>query len=122
MMDLNGPARKKQTLEDKQQEKARLMSKFKAHRRSEFVALCEKEPRLPAFKKEIRGASAHSIAQLVCTSWVRTAAPDIQYAVLRLIDKEASRQARFQGAEPLDDPLPPARNLYLFSREIFALR
>lgn len=122
MIDLNGPSRKKQTLEDKQQEKARLLSKFKAHRRENWKTLTAQEPRLADFKKAIRGAHPRDILGLVLTSWVRVASVPVQHEALRLIDKEASRRVREQGGEPLDDPLPPERNLYLLSREIFALR
>lgn len=122
MIDLNGPTRKKQTLQDKQQEKARLLSKFRAHRREEWAGLTSKEPRLVDFKKAIRGETPKQIYSRVIGSWVRFASNEVQYAVLRLIDNEATRQTRYAGNEPLDDPLPPARNLYLASREVFALR
>lgn len=122
MMNFNGPKAPKQTLQGKQEEKARLLSKFKAHRREEWAKLTAKEPRLAQFKKAIRDQSPQDIARLVHLSWLRTAHKDIQYAALRLIDKEAARQTRSQGGEPLDDPLPPQRNLYLVAREVFALR
>lgn len=114
---------KPRTLAEKQEEKARLLRKAKAARRSDWAELIDQEPRLIGFQQDLRRSrEPRSILTGLADSWVRLAPMPVRYAVLRLIDRHASKQARFAGRAPLDDPLPPQRNLYLAAREMLAVR
>lgn len=111
------------TLADKQEEKQRLLKRARASRRADWVALIEQEPRLIGFQKALKKVgNPHLILMRLADSWVRHAPMTVRFAVLRLIDRHANKQARFAGRAPLDDPLPPQRNLYLAAREMLAVR
>lgn len=111
------------TLQEKQDEKARLRTKFLTERRREWTELCEQEPRLPAFRKALRQMrDPRAILLRLADSWVRRAPLEHRYAALRLIDAHANRETRFAGRAILDDPIPPDRNLYLAAREMLAVR
>lgn len=113
----------KQTLDEKQAEKSRLMVKFKAAQRAKWAELSAEEPRLPAFKKALRKMDdPKTILVRLSESWLRTAPLAHRYAALRLIDKHSAKMARQEGREPLNDPLPPGTNLYLTARELLAVR
>lgn len=112
-----------QTLQEKQDEKQRLVKAYRFHKRAEWQALCEQEPRLVPLRSAIR--SAHDPKRLyaaLADSWVRFAPADVRYAVLRLIDKQSDKIKRQLGGEALDDPLPPERNLFFAVKEMLSLR
>lgn len=114
---------KPRTLAEKQDEKARLLKKARAARRVDWAELIELEPRLVGFAKALkRQREPRAILARLSDSWVRGASMPVRYAVLRLIDRHAAKQARFAGRTPLNDPLPPQRNLYLAAREMLAVR
>lgn len=111
------------TLQDKQQEKQRLLKAFRAARRQEWEELCTAEPRLPGVKRQLRTMREPKVLLLrLSDSWVRSAPVPVRHAVLRLIDKHADREARFAGRPILDDPIPPGRNVFLVAREMLAVR
>lgn len=111
------------TLEEKQAEKQRLARAYVIKKRADWLALCEREPRLVPLRKAIRAARDPSQLYLaLADSWVRFAPADVRYAVLRLIDKQSDRIKRQQGGEALSDPLPPARSLFFAVKEMLALR
>ena len=111
------------TLQEKQAEKQRLAKAYLARKRSEWAALYAREPRLAGFKKAMRRETdpAHALVMLA-DSWVRFADADVRLAALRIIDAQANRMARFKGGAALDDPIPPARNVFLAAREMLAVR
>lgn len=114
---------KKQTLQEKQDEKARLRKKFHAHKRKQWAELCEREPRLPSFKRQVRRFSdAASLLVWLADHWVRQAEQDVRHAALQQINRHADKMARAEGRAVLDDPLPPARNVFLASRELLEVR
>lgn len=111
------------TLEEKQDEKGRLWKRYRVEKRAEWNALCEREPRLAAFRSALRRCyNSKPILLWLADSWLRRADADIRHAALRLIDRHAWRQAQFQGREALDDPLPPATNLFFLSRQLLEVR
>lgn len=114
---------KPQTLEAKQAEKQRLNTAWRAAKRKEWRELCEAEPRLPLFRKALRRTQspAHILSQLADSPLRRGPLP-VRYAVLRLIDRHSWRMLRRQGQAPLDDPLPPATNLFFAAREMLEVR
>lgn len=113
----------KQTLEQKQAEKDRLAKAYKLAQRIRWQEFCEREPRLPAFRKAVRRhTSPAGLLTMLADSWVRLADPDIRHAALRQIDLHANRMARASGGLALDDPLPPGRNVFLIAREMLAVR
>lgn len=112
-----------QTLAQKQEEKQRLRKAYLSWKRQQWAGLFQREPRLSEFKKAVR--REQDPARLLVTladSWVRFADADIRLAVLRIIDAQANRMARRNGGEALNDPIPPARNLFLAAREMLAVR
>lgn len=111
------------SLQDKQDEKGRWLRNFLRHQRERWAELCEREPRLVGLRKEIR--RTHTPADtlsVVADSWARSADPDVRHAVLRQVDRHASRMARFSGRAALDDPLPPQVNVFILAREMLAVR
>lgn len=114
---------KPRTLDDKQEEKDRLLTKYKAAKRREWQELCEAEPRLAAFRRDIRRMDTPAqILTSLADSWLRFAPPAHRYAALRQIDNHANRMALAQGRSALDDPFPPDPNLYFAARSLLAVR
>lgn len=114
---------KPRTLQDKQEEKSRLWRKFLAAKKAEWAELCEQEPRLPVFRREVRRTrSPAETLLLLADSWVRAAPQHVRHAALQQINRHADRMARAEGRAVLDDPLPPARNVFLAAREMLAVR
>ncbi len=113
----------KQTLQEKRDEQQRLSKAYKANKREQWDELVEREPRLIPMRAAIRGsANPSELFQNIADSWVRFAPSEVRYAVLRMVDDHANRQARLAGRAILDDPLPPGRNLYHATRELLAVR
>lgn len=113
----------KQSLVEKQDEKARLLSKYRAAHRQKWAELCAREPRMMSFRRAVRKAETPAALLVdLADSWVRRADDEVRYAALRQIDRQANRMARFQGRAVLDDPLPPKLNLYFAAREMLAVR
>ncbi len=111
------------TLDEKQDEKSRLLIAYRAAKRAEWTQLCVLEPRLPAFRTALRRfTDPRAIVFWLADSWVRTAAPDLRHAALQQIDRHAWRMARQEGRPILDDPLPPQTNLFFVSRQILGVR
>lgn len=111
------------TLQDKQDEKARLSRAFRASRRAEWAELCEQEPRLLGIRSALRAIDDPRLLLIrLADSWVRTAPADVRIAVLREINRHAERMARREGRAILDDPIPPAINLFHASRELLGVR
>jgi hypothetical protein len=111
------------TLQDKQDEKNRLMKAYRASKRQEWADLTAQEPRLLDFKKSLRAMrQPQQVLAMLADSWVREAPMPVRHAALRLIDKHADREARFAGRPILNDPLPPDRNVFLVAREMLAVR
>jgi hypothetical protein len=110
-------------LQEKQAEKQRLAKAYLARKRLQWAELVQREPRIASFKKAIRRQSdpAQCLVWLA-DSWVRQAPAETRYAALRIIDAHAVRMARLQGGEALNDPIPPARNVFLAAREMLAVR
>ncbi len=114
---------KPMTLQDKQDEKGRLLSAYKAGERQRWADLCEEEPRFPRIKSELRKMrNPTALLVRLSDSWVRRAPMEHRRAMLRLIDKHANRECRFAGRPILDDPVPPGRNVFLVAREMLAVR
>jgi len=114
---------KPQTLQAKQDEKQRLAKAYRASQREQWRELCEQEPRLPLYRKALR--KTQSPAQVLSTlaeSPLRRGAPNVRYAVLRLIDRHCWRMLRRTGQAPLDDPLPPQTSVFFVAREMLELR
>lgn len=120
---MNAPVQPKRTLADKQDEKGRLLKAFRAARRAQWAELCEAEPRLVGIRSALRSIEdPRAIVTRLADSWVRTAPADVRIAVLREINRHAERQARREGRAVLDDPIPPAVNLFHASRELLGVR
>ena len=120
---MNAPVQPKRTLADKQDEKGRLLKSFRASRRAEWEALCEQEPRLREVRRALRTLhDPRAILTRLADSWVRSAPADIRLAVLREINRHAERNARREGRAVLDDPIPPAVNLFHASRQLLGVR
>lgn len=112
-----------QTLQDKQDEKNRLMKAFRAARRQEWAELTEQEPRLIEFKKALRTMREPAqVLSYVSESWVREAPEKVRRAALRLVGKHCDREKRFAGRPVFDDPLPPDTNVYFTIKGMLALR
>lgn len=85
--------------------------------------MCEREPRILAFQKDVRKMeSPKAILEYVSRSWVMQADADTRLCALRIINKHADNMALKQGGPRLDDPIPPARNLFIAARELLAVR
>lgn len=111
------------TLEEKQDERARLAKKYRAHRRERWNDLIAEEPRLVAFKSSLRRMrDAREVIHRLADSWIRRAPPHVRLAGLQLIEQHSQRERRYRGLAPLDDPLPPRRNVFLVARELLAVR
>lgn len=111
------------TLQDKQDEKGRLWRSYRRAKREEWRELCEAEPRLIGFRKTLRRAQdPRALIQQLADSWLRNAPANVRFAALQQIDRHAWRMARLSGAQPLDDPMPPARNVFITARELLAVR
>ena len=114
---------KPRTLEEKQAEKARLQVKYNAQKRREWTELCEQEPRLPALRRAIRRhTSGPEFLSRLADSWIRTAPERIRRTALNLILAHSDTVARREGRQPLDDPLPPATNVFFVARAMLAVR
>jgi hypothetical protein len=113
----------KQTLEEKQAEKARLSKAYKARKRQQWADLLRSEPRLRDFRRKVRAIqSPAALLVALADSWVRNAPTETRYAALRIIDKQLTRIARFNGGQELDDPLPPKRSPFHTAKEMLAVR
>lgn len=113
----------KRSLQDKQDEKGRLLRAFRASRRAQWAELCEAEPRLTGIRSALRRFDdPRALLSRLADSWVRQAPSDVRIAVLREINRHAERVARQQGRAILDDPIPPAVNLFHASRELLGVR
>lgn len=113
----------KRSLQDKQDEKSRLLRAFRASRRAQWVELCEAEPRLNGIRSALRRFDdPRALLTRLQVSWVRTAPADVRLAVLREINRHAERQARREGRAILDDPIPPAVNVFHAARELLGVR
>ncbi len=111
------------TLSEKQDEKGRLWVAYRAAKRAEWAELCEREPRLPLFRKALRRLSdPRAIIFWLADSWVRSADTDLRHAALQQLDRHAWRMAREQGRAILDDPLPPQTNFFLVARQLLGVR
>lgn len=111
------------TLAEKQDEKGRLLKAFRASRRAEWADLCEREPRLTGIRSALRAIdNPRAVLTRLSDSWVRLAPADVRFAVLREINRHAERMARREGRAILDDPIPPAVNLFHASRELLGVR
>lgn len=120
---MNAPVQPKRTLADKQDEKDRLFRAFRAARRAQWAALCEQEPRLAGIRAALRAMDdPRAIVTRLADSWVRSAPADIRLAILREINRHADRMARREGRPILDDPIPPAVNLFHASRQLLGVR
>lgn len=116
-------SRAKPTLQEKRDEKSRLLRAYRATHRQLWSELCEREPRMMGFRRFVRGAATPADLLVgLADSWVRSADSEVRYAALRQIDRQANRMARFSGRAALDDPLPPALNVYLASRQMLGVR
>lgn len=114
---------KPRTLEDKQAEQSRLLTRYKATKRAEWAELCEVEPRLHALKSAIRRADdPRAMLRSLADSWVRRAPEQVRRAALSLVSKQEERARRAQGLDILDDPLPPHRNALMVAKELLAVR
>ena len=114
---------KARTLDEKQAEQQRLSAAYRAAKREQWASLCEQEPRLAETRLAIRRETCPAtLLRRLGDSWARRAPAPIRYATLRIIQKHSERMQRQQGAAVLDDPLPPARNLYLAAKEMLAVR
>lgn len=114
---------KKPNLQDKQDEKGRLWKAYRLKKREQWRELCTAEPRMIGFRKALRRSREprQFIARLA-DSWLRDAPADVRFAALSLIDAHGDRMARLQGGAGLDDPLPPALNVFLASRDLLGVR
>jgi hypothetical protein len=113
----------KRSLEEKQAEKERLGKAYMARKRQQWAELVAKEPRIASFKKAVRREQdPAALLVALADSWVRSAPADTRYAALRIIDAHAVRMALRAGRQGLDDPIPPARNVFLTAREMLAVR
>lgn len=113
----------RRSLTEKQDEKSRLLRAFRASRRAHFAELCEQEPRLAGVRSALRRIEdPRALLTRLADSWVRTAPVDIRFAVLREINRHAERMARREGRAVLDDPIPPAVNVFHASRELLGVR
>ena len=111
------------TLQEKQDEKDRLLKKYRYAKRRQWLELCEREPRMPALRKAIRRTrTPGETISLLATSWVRNADSDTRLAALQEVNGHAERMARYEGRAPLDDPFPPEMNVFLIAREMLAVR
>ena len=111
------------TLDDKLAEKQRLAKAYKVQERQKWAQLCEQEPRIVPLRKAIRRIECPETLLLkLADSWVRFAPLEVRYAALRLIDRQANKIKVRNGGRELDDPLPPARNLYFAARDMLAVR
>lgn len=111
------------TLEEKQAEKGRLWKAYRYAKREEWRELCEAEPRLIGFRKALRRThDPRALVHRLADSWLRTAPANVRFAALQQIDRHCWRMAQRSGAQPLDDPMPPTRNVFLAARELLAVR
>lgn len=108
------------TLEAKQAEKGRLAARYRAGARAEYRAMCEREPRLRTFHRDMRRAP--NVLIWLADHPLRFAPMDVRRAALRQVDRLAARVRRAQGLAILDDPLPPQTNVFFIARELFAVR
>lgn len=113
----------KPTLREKQDSKSRWLRNYRASHRALWAEMVAREPRLLNFRRFVR--QCETPAQLLvglADSWVRTADKDIRHAALRQIDRQANRHARWAGRPVLDDPLPPATNVFLTAKQMLSVQ
>ncbi len=111
------------TLEEKQAEKSRLWRAYRAAKKQQWAELCAKEPRMAVFRKAVRRMrTGAELLVWLADHWVRCAEQDVRHAALQQINRHADRMARAEGRAVLDDPLPPATNVFLAAREMLAVR
>jgi hypothetical protein len=112
-----------QTLQEKQDEKGRLLKAYRLWKRQQWTLLTEQEPRLLLFRRWLgRQTDPCEALIIISNSWLRFAPDSVKHIALGLIEKHAGKQAEYQGREPLDDPWPGKTSFYFTAREMFAVR
>lgn len=113
----------KQTLQEKQDEKQRLLRAFKKREREKWNELCEREPRMKAFRKAVRRTKTPAqLIQSVADSWVRFAPTEVQKAASAIVHDHTEKMRVSMGQERLCDPLPPQRSAWRIVRGFFPYR
>lgn len=111
------------TLQDKQDEQGRLAKAYRARKKAEWIEAVANEPRLIELQRDIRAMrSPGGILAYLRGSWVLAASSDVRLYALRIVNAHADKMVRAAGGEALDDPLPPARNLFIAVRELLGVR
>jgi len=111
------------TLEDKQAEQSRLAKAYYAAKRKAWALAVFDEPRLLDVQRDIRAMrSPAAILAYLRGSWVMEASPEVRLYVLRIVNAHADKMIRAAGGEALNDPMPPAVNLFIAARELLGVR
>lgn len=108
-------------LEKKMEEKQRLTKEYRRWRAQCNREAMAMEPRLGGFMRYLRtvGATqADELIEAVAESWLVKAAQPVRIFALRMIEARCDRINRMFGVEPLDDPLPPERSVYMRARDL----
>jgi len=105
---------KKQSLEEKTQERARLLKSYRASVRASLRTAYSQEPRLKRLSRSLRRHTTPAdLVVAVADSWLRTAPVEHRSIGLRLIQAHCDRMERARGHEALDDPMPPGQSASL---------
>lgn len=111
------------TLEEKQAEQSRLAKAYRAYRRRKWAEAVAEDTRLLDLRRDIAAMqSPKAILDYLRGSWVMQAAPDARLYALRIVNAHADKMVRASGGSVLDDPVPPAVNLFIAARELLAVR
>ena len=105
--------------EAQQAEKNRLMTRYRQNKRAQWQALCEAEPRILEFQRDISAMdSPAAILAYLRASWVMQAPAEVRYYALRIINAHAEKKS----GRVLDDPLPPTESLFFAAQRLLAVR
>lgn len=106
-------------LRAKQAEQSRLTAQYRRNRKAEWEKFCESEPRILELQKDIHAIrSPAEILAYLRQSWVMEASTDARFYALRIINAHAEKMS----GRVLDDPIPPAENLFIAARRLLAVR
>lgn len=105
--------------EAKQAEKSRLASHYRREKKAQWRAICEQEPRILELQRDITAMrSPAEILGYLRSSWVMESPADMRFYALRIVNAHAEKMS----GRVLDDPIPPAENLFIAARKLLAVR
>lgn len=110
-------------LQEKQQERARLLKAYNASRRAKWEEAKTRFPEIEDFADRLRTCiTPEGTINYVKRHVIMSAPKDIRYIALRIIDKHCNKRALASGGQELDDPLPPQTSVFFVCKDLLGLR